>query len=99
MSKLDDKIKDIVSDQENYTSYPDSFNNRGTEQIKQAFTDEGYVYHAQSDSFKTTTLRMGLMSGQEWYDRFKKELNKRLPQRVPEYFDALESAKKATGLE
>lgn len=39
-----------------------------------------------------------LMCGQCYYDRFEKELNNKLPQRFPEYFDALEAAKKASGL-
>lgn len=47
---------------------------------------------------KAGTKALNLMTGREWFDRFERELNKELPQRFPEYFNALEAAQRASGL-
>lgn len=52
--------------------------------IKQAFADEGYVQFKYEPGAKVFTeeeglqllLDKGFMTGQEWYDRFEKELDK-----------------------
>lgn len=53
----------------------------------------GFVY-----TDKSQMVLEGVMSGKDFYGRFQAELDKKLPQRFPEYFDALEAAHKAAGL-
>lgn len=83
---LDDKLKEILhfcaGNTDNKSLY--------IPQIKQAFADEGYT---KLPKWSGVTL----MTGQEWYDRFYKEINSipYSPLRIHEIWDA---AKKAAGL-
>jgi len=74
---LDEKLREIVADM----PYPDA----AVETIKQAFTDSGYLNSVRMNG-KTIVMNgkdpLGqvvywpdkAMTGQEWYDRFEKEL-------------------------
>ena len=73
MSDLDDKLRDIVKDKlvsyvNPYSMLPDLLDSSVSE-IKQAFTDEGYINLANVQ-MKT------LMSGKEWYDKLMAEVER-----------------------
>jgi hypothetical protein len=88
MSDLDEKLTDIYmeiaegfyfegSDPETeHTEYaPET-----VEKIKQAFIDDGWINTKQLGGIRSTNValpdgsRVDFMTGQEWYDRFAKEL-------------------------
>lgn len=61
---LDDKLKEIKV----YPTHNGFLPDHALAQIKQAFVEEGYI------DFKKEYQVKGFMTGQEWYDRFEKEL-------------------------
>jgi hypothetical protein len=109
MAIIDDKLKEIVDALDtaqvcNHTHFID--------QIKQAFTDEGYanpdeVFDGVIDGLAKNGKKL---TGQEWYDRFEKELDVQLDNdKGEEWLDhlaeygadltpILDAAKKASGL-
>lgn len=109
MSDLDSKLREIleeVEDEVNNTGGV-STKHRGrlVAQIKQAFAEEGYVKVSKDnqDKIKTATIysinhgQYELMTGQEWYERFEKELNNH-PIKL-QGTEIMRAAKKAAGLE
>lgn len=77
---------------------------RTIEQIKQAFMEAGYggpaaindeLLHELSD--RIMSIKSNMMTGQEWYDRFKVELVK--DESVSYNGDILAVARKAAGIE
>lgn len=105
---MDDKLKEILSTFAAYMPGDASINTFRKEedkyapkfiaQIKQAFADEGY----ENTTFKTTELFKGhspeYMTGQEWYDRFEKELRNHHSVKTLLDENYLKLAKKAAGL-
>jgi hypothetical protein len=87
MSDLDEKLRDIfINDSKSKGLHDDNWENfvvspdKIIPQIKQAFADEGYQYVTRAEDSLVTRYHNGeLMTGQEWYDRFVKELNTALP--------------------
>lgn len=74
---IDDKLKKLeveISFREgNYTSHEEGqLTEESIDKIQQIFQDAGYVPENLSYSYKV--LPANMMSGQEWYERFKKEL-------------------------
>lgn len=113
MSDLDSRIRGVLNWYFNVAN-PDiglrvSESNQAIERIKQAFIDAGWrqgqgpYQDAMLDAIKKEA---GLMTGQEWYDRFQDELkgrvfphgdtNRYVANAVNEMLDA---AKKAAGIE
>lgn len=97
---LDSKLKDILLDLV-ANSPQDTFKNieRGATLIKQCFADEGYrepmVWHDRGDGVKYSDP---VMTGQEWYDRFKKEVAFAGFTEQKQADMALEAARKASDL-
>lgn len=90
---LDDKLRGL------YDGHPDHMEEWLTD-IKQAFADEGFISVYQGRVDKPT------MTGQEWYDRFEKELKQsgfswdiQNGNQAEAIFDVNEAAKKASGLQ
>ena len=76
-------------------------------QIKQVFADEGYIKIPQIREIKGKTEtqhnlvdinNMGYMTGQDWYERFEKELNMTNALYGKDGERALKIAEKASGL-
>lgn len=77
---IDDRLREIL------TANHDEMDDFADEivEIKQLFADEGYVQFKYEPGAKVFTeeeglqllLDKGFMTGQEWYDRFEKELDK-----------------------
>lgn len=109
MSNLDDKLREILTgcvnrayDDMDSKSWHDPYS-EPIAQIKQAFTDEGYkqyTIHTKITTLNgvvTTQHGQAIMTGQEWYDRFKKELTNIKP--PDEYVgDVVAAAKRASGV-
>ena len=76
------------------------------EQIKQAFKDEKYIQIPKEveETWRTYNHMAGFMTGQEWYDRFIKELIKLHGKELVgtqeiHIFEVMKAAKKASGIE
>lgn len=74
------------------------------EDILEAVKEEGYVNLSDRGGLVSATIvdsrgKTEYMTNQEWYDKFINELDKQLPQRFPEYFDAIEAARRASGID
>lgn len=95
--KIDDKLKEILS------SSVGRFVNRAPDKIiadiKQAFADEGYEKPIFPNKLVKEVFeehKVGLMSGQTWYERWLKQLNSN-----PGFListDYFEAARRASGL-
>lgn len=108
MSKIDTKLKEILC---GYAGKPDFENPQQKQllesniaQIKKAFADEGYIpykpyYEIPEDQRKEAewwSKTPTILTGQEWYDRFKVEFTK--DQTVSYSGDMLAVAKRAAGI-
>lgn len=96
MASLDDKLRGIIGN-----GYDRFDVEKAIAQIKQAFADEGWIKPEGADLIADVLDDM--MTGQEWYDRFMKELPDSIDLVHPdrEVFDrrwAITAAKKAAGL-
>jgi hypothetical protein len=95
-SNLDDKLKEIFKDSDLMYSH-------ATEvliaQIKQAFAEEGYFQVEVNGKIYTHNLNDNRLTGQEWYDRFEKEVVGR-DWHVADILPApqTEAARKASGI-
>lgn len=101
MVELDKKLGEIVDP---YGYGGEGYGVRKAKQIKQAFKDAGWVgpveFHATGFSAKSPKRRSSvefLMTGQEWYDKFEKELNT-YAWSFDEKNSILVAAKKAAGM-
>jgi hypothetical protein len=86
MNSLDQKLKEIVEKYENTDSI------ELVAQIRRAFADGGYKIPLGV----TVTPKTVRLTGQEWYDRFEKEIKYKRP--YTNNIATLEAAKKAAGL-
>ena len=66
------------------------------DQIIQAFKDEGWRLHLAENV--VVVSREGYMTGQEWYDRFEKEMEQVIFYDSEDRDDVTNAAKKAAGL-
>jgi hypothetical protein len=120
MNDLDDKLKQIFEDctESNTIGYQDDSGDeierdyldipRAIEQIKQAFKDVGYILLQEKSPARNGKI-IPLMTGLEWYNKFKKELEDITDQpHFPELLShhaidsigiALNAAKKAADIE
>lgn len=88
MSNLDDELREIKASGKLYSPNGGldkylELDDKTIAQIKQAFADEGYI---QPETLKKGIGIMdaqGYKSGQEWYDRFEKELLKEFTKKPP----------------
>lgn len=103
MSGLDDKLMEIC---ERLDTAQVCNIHAFVGEIKQAFTDEGWVELPPRITQYDSDFKPNFMSGQEFYDRFWKELKKADEDIEPEdWADAyyvsffLEAAKRAAGIE
>lgn len=109
---IDEKLRDILytlreSKASNVRVMPDAI-----AQIKQAFTDAGYVHlpNVKPGDYFTinagtavlngegTMTKVDYMSGKAWYDRFIKEINA-IPYSPLRYHEIMEAAKRAANIE
>ncbi len=80
MTDLDEKLLDILNDNGLLgVSISGDFScdyDKVVEKIKQAFKDAGYICIPKEtrEDWAENDKLFGLMDGQEWYDRFEKEL-------------------------
>lgn len=85
-------------DEETYLKVKARIFDEAIAQIKQAFTDAGYLPLTPEDIRAKANEKY--MTGQEWYDRFKDNLPAAIPLDPNEQVEwALEAAKKAAGIE
>lgn len=75
MSDLDEKLRKVIS----HIAPADNQQHRdrtsdAIAQIKQAFADEGYGHNLYINKVGKWQPMSGMMTGQEWYDRYQKEL-------------------------
>jgi hypothetical protein len=92
--QLDDKLREIKHlDCPGHGANPD---NDCIAQIKQAFADEGYRLHLAENV--VVIPRKDCMTGQEWYDRFRKDYFETRDKYEFDMDDVWESAKRAAGL-
>lgn len=111
MSRLDEELRKITvpvwhAGQGTF-DYP--LNDEGVEKVKQAFKDAGWFSLSESATggrlISTVKQYEGLMTGQEWYDRFSKEMSDRFSMwgdgsnGFVELKPTKEAAKKAAGIE
>lgn len=76
MSKvLDDKLKAVFAKHISSGDYEDEFDALSID-VKQTFADEGKCYMPDHEHLLKNIKDTGLMTGQEWYDRFETELGK-----------------------
>lgn len=113
MSDLDDKIRNVLMQQENHIkAYLHGVKNPGipkTEdaiaQIKQAFAEEGYISVKEDYELKVDIDNSLSMAGREWYERFSAALTSYGCLRINvgsvdwDSGDVMRAAKKAAGLE
>ena len=79
MSNLDDKLKEILTEDYCYSIYPkesgDNIDYKALDklvaEIKQAFADEYWLTRKRLNIYPDDRL----MTGREWYDRFEKEID------------------------
>lgn len=79
MSDLDEKLFDIIGGViDMYTIEPELTFEEAVAQIKQAFADEGYAHfegnQEQQAAIANMILGNKVMTGQEWYERFKQAM-------------------------
>lgn len=103
MSDLDDKIRGALEGTDTFVLDPSS---EYLGRIKQAFIDAGWLRTVDvSLPAVTPYIPEPLMTGQEWYDRFIRELPAPFPleagdpQEAVDYYAVKLSAKKAAGIE
>ena len=110
MSDLDDKLREILAKVKFYPTVeiPPS---EAIAAIKQAFTEAGHKKFTNRLDLETHNLThtdKPLMTGQEWYDRFEKEMyfliamvwdDHKEHHEILDREQILEAAKKAAGLE
>jgi hypothetical protein len=90
---LDTKLRAIIAQCRGYTT------DDVVAQIKAVFESEGYSKHDWSIRPGSVEIDgVPHMSGQEWFDKFKAELETKFPLRAKEYFIAIEAARVAAGL-
>ena len=100
MSDIDDKLEYIVEASNNGLFWSTE---RQIARIKAVFAEAGYVKSlSTADRVITNAVKLfnkehGYMTGQEWYDRFERELKKEHPRF--QSVRALEAAKQASRLE
>lgn len=95
---MDERLREIIESLEfeghTYKTAP-----KAIAQIKQAFAEEGWCapihFIDRGDGIKVSAEQV--MTGQEWYDRFEKEIRKN--GKADFNKELLEAAKKAAGLE
>lgn len=94
---LDGKLKEILQANLGYASMSDNY---FITQIKQAFADEGYMTARERVEWHEEHFNQNHMTGQEWYGRFERALARRYVNHSKDkpYWEALEAAKKASGL-
>lgn len=110
-SSLDDKLREILEGYMHYLTgrqqengldwdgdYPTTIG-----RIKQAFADEGYVNKIDNPNMIGMYVDKDgyiykAMTGQEWYDRFEKEMDNQPYKIDPMFSVAFEVAKKAAGI-
>lgn len=88
MSSLDNKLREIL-----IATQPEEIPvtiDEAVDQIKQAFAEAGYV------PIVGFLKDNGWLTGQEWYERFEKQLP---PFSLVPFEDIIEAAKRASGLE
>ena len=89
-------------DQPSYTDQNKVTLDESVAAIKQAFADEGYRHNLAAGYWSKEAEGKGLMTGQEWYNRFEKELPRlestiaSIP--IDAYHKIHKAAKKAAGL-
>ena len=98
MSDIDEKLREIIVNLLD-TGMPNSISqDEAHKQIKQAFADAGYSYQ-ERNLFKGLKLARTVMTGQEWYERFDRELDDYADiSGDVSYSDCLKAAKRAAGL-
>jgi hypothetical protein len=100
---LDDKLASIVR---RYEVDNHMFARDAVAEIKQAFADAGYMTPQERVDWHKKHFTQDHMTGQEWYDRFKAELQRQGPPTLearmayPEEIEAnvLEAAQRAAGI-
>lgn len=108
MSDLDEKLKAIELDRDEFDSINYSYVRLSDAQIlyiKQAFIDAGWL--APGTSMIVTAKGLPIMTGKEWYDRFEKELQFAVntlktyddPMDYIAVVNARQAAKKSAGIE
>lgn len=110
MDNLDETLKGILN---NADWYHDGLNPSGNEDrdeaveaIKQAFKDAGYRHNMAAGYWSREAEREGLMTGQEWYDRFDQQMGGKVFPWVKSDDEVInilsivqDAAKKAAGIE
>lgn len=101
---LDDKLRETLTKYRNLLLEPEEHyvedkltQAKAIAQIHQAFAEEGYTTADQLA--KNLSSKINIMTGQEWYDRFEKELEpirRTMPRTI---FKVKEAARKAAGIE
>lgn len=95
MNTLNEKLKEIWIDPTNTDNdYKLHLTDEAIAQIKQIFSDEKYLTPTE---FQLMAETNGLMTGQEWYDRFHKEIME-MDGSLWINQDMFRAAKKAAGL-
>jgi hypothetical protein len=76
MSDLDEKLREIIGNHERAVQERAKNTSFTVMEIEQAFKDAGYIKVPQQveDTWREYNRIAGYMTGQEWYDRFEKEL-------------------------
>src|SRR4051794_20036035 len=74
MADLDDKLKEILTDQFGYSETQGDNADEVIAEIKKAFADAGYHNTTLSPEGDATFVVRKCMTGAEWYSRFEKEL-------------------------
>lgn len=100
MDELEKRIFKIIKHAPNEDGYvEDSIASQGVNQIKQAIIDSGYS-KSPLTSIREKMAIQGMMTGQEWYDKYKKELIENYDLRSPAFtsIQAVEAAMKVAGL-
>jgi ABC-type polar amino acid transport system ATPase subunit len=98
MSDLDKKLRATIAD---IAELPETFiSDQDLAQIQQVFRKAGWTYQ-ERNLFKGLKIARTVMTGQEWFDKFKKIADEETSYDVTaEYLDEfLEMAKRASGLD
>ena len=78
MSDIDDKLREIIDDPI-VTRFDKNDSDKAIRLIKQIFAEESYVKQGRheliNERLREKVISGEIMTGQEWYDRFEKELS------------------------
>lgn len=99
--KLDDKLREVIYGwvTADMDVTEEEHIDKMVAQIKQAFADEGYIDSKNLEHLFSVARATGLMTGQEFYDRFRSEVAKELNEHAMPTGFVMRAAKKASGLQ